>query len=111
MELVSCARPYGTGCQHEHACIRCPILNVNRKMISRPDELENDLLSRRQRAETEHWLGEIEGIDLTLTFLRAKREQAQRLSQRSLLQIQPTWTITPNIRRGDPDRPSGRAAG
>jgi hypothetical protein len=33
-------------------------------------------------------MGEIEGIDLTLTFLRAKREQAQRLSHRLLLQIQ-----------------------
>ena len=24
VELGSCARPYGTPCQHEHACIRCP---------------------------------------------------------------------------------------
>jgi hypothetical protein len=63
------------------------MLNVNPKMISRLDELERDLLTRRQRAETERWLGEIEGIDLTLTFLNVKREQAQRLSQRPLLQI------------------------
>jgi len=63
------------------------MLNVNPKMISRLDELEHDLLTRRERAETERWLGEIEGIDLTLTFLRAKREQAQRLSHRPLLQI------------------------
>jgi hypothetical protein len=66
------------------------MLNVNPKMISRLDELESDLLTRRQRAETERWLGEIEGIDLTLTFLRAKREQAQRLSQRPVLQIRST---------------------
>jgi hypothetical protein len=63
------------------------MLNVNPKMISRLDELERDLLTRRQRAETERWLGEIEGIDLTLSFLRAKRDQARRLSQRPLLQI------------------------
>lgn len=90
VELGSCARPYGTGCQHEHACIRCPMLNVNPKMIGRLDELEGDLLTRRHRAETERWMGEIEGIDLTLTFLRAKRDQAQRLSYRPLLQIQST---------------------
>jgi hypothetical protein len=68
------------------------------EMIRRLDELERYLLTRRQRAETERWRGEIEGIDLTLTFLYAKREQAQRLSQRPLLQIRtsaPTDTEPP----------------
>lgn len=36
---------------------------------------------RRAHAETEGWIGEIEGIDLTLTFLRGKREDACRLAQ------------------------------
>ena len=27
------------------------------------------------------WLGEIEGIDLTLTFLRQKRDQTRRLAR------------------------------
>jgi integrase len=82
VELGSCARPYGTPCQHEHACIRCPMLHVNPKMIGRIDELETDLLARRDRAETEKWAGEIDGIDLTLTFLRSKREEAERLTRR-----------------------------
>lgn len=82
VELGSCARPYGTGCQHEHACIRCPMLNVNPKMIDRLGDLEQDLLARRARAEAENWLGEIEGIDLTLSFLRTKRQQAERQVQR-----------------------------
>lgn len=47
-------------------------------MIPRLDELETDLIDRRQRATDEGWHGEIEGIDLTLTFLRRKRAQAQR---------------------------------
>ena len=47
-------------------------------MLPRLDELEEDLILRRARATHEGWLGEIEGIDLTLTFLRQKREQAQR---------------------------------
>jgi site-specific recombinase XerC len=87
VELGSCARPYGTPCQHEHACIRCPMLHVNPKMIGRLDELEHDLIARRQRAENENWRGEIEGLDLTLTFLRTKREEAQRLARRPLVQL------------------------
>ncbi|WP_329580923.1 tyrosine-type recombinase/integrase [Streptomyces sp. NBC_01361] len=82
VELGNCARPYGSPCQHEHACIRCPMLQVNPKMLTRLAELEEDLLQRRQRAETEGWLGEIDGIDLTLTFLRTKQADAARTARR-----------------------------
>ncbi len=78
VELGSCGRPYGIPCQHEHACVRCPMLSINPKMLPRLDELEADLAERRQRAADEGWHGEIEGIDLTLTYLRGKRTQAQR---------------------------------
>jgi hypothetical protein len=47
-------------------------------MLARLDELETDLLDRRTRADAEGWAGEIEGIDMTLTFLRAKRDDTQR---------------------------------
>lgn len=40
-------------------------------MLPRLAELETDLLDRRARAEAEGWAGEIEGIDLTLSFLHA----------------------------------------
>jgi hypothetical protein len=33
-------------------------------------------------AEHEAWLGEVEGIDLTLTFLHDKRAEAHRIQQR-----------------------------
>jgi hypothetical protein len=56
--------------------------HVNRKKLARPDELETDLLDRRTRAETEGWGGEIEGIDMRLTFLRAKREDSRRRLRR-----------------------------
>ncbi|MFD9456679.1 tyrosine-type recombinase/integrase [Streptomyces sp. NPDC059985] len=82
VELGSCARPYGTPCQHEHACIRCPMLQVNPKMLSRLNELEADLLQRLARAEAEGWIGEAEGITLTLTFLRSKRDETERQVQR-----------------------------
>ncbi len=79
VELGNCGRPYGTPCQHEHACVRCPMLFIDPKMLPRLEELDRDLVARRERAEAEGWLGEIEGIDLTLTFLRDKHRQAQRL--------------------------------
>jgi len=46
-----------------------------------------DLLQRRTQAEAEGWIGEIEGIDLTLTFLRAKRDETQRRAQRSAVHL------------------------
>jgi len=66
------------------------MLHVNPKMLARLDELEADLLARRARAEAEAWTGEVEGIDLTLTFLRSKRDDTQRRTRRpaALLTIQ-----------------------
>ncbi|CAM5343316.1 Tyrosine recombinase XerC [Streptomyces tanashiensis] len=87
VELGSCGRPYGTPCAHEHACIRCPMLSINPKMLPRLDELEEDLVTRRQRAIEEGWRGEVEGIDLTLTFLRSKREQARRFRKGEVVNL------------------------
>jgi hypothetical protein len=56
-------------------------------MLARLDELETDLFDRRTRAQTEGWVGEIDGIDMTLTFLRAKREDAQRRQQRPAVDL------------------------
>jgi len=67
------------------ACVRCPMLHVEPKMLARLDELEADLMARLERARTEEWLGEIEGINLTLSFLRDKRTRARRLTTRTLL--------------------------
>lgn len=83
VELGNCGRPYATPCIHEHACVRCPLLNVDPKMLHRLDDLEADLIARRQRADDEGWLGEIEGIELTLGFLRGKREDVSRRSNRT----------------------------
>jgi hypothetical protein len=57
------------------------MLHVSPTMIGRLDELEGDLIARRGRAHREGWLGEIEGLDLTLSHLRDKREQTLRLAR------------------------------
>jgi integrase len=78
VELGQCGRPYATACEHEHACIRCPMLHVDPEMIDRLDQIDADLAARRKQAQTEGWLGELDGIDLTRQFLAEKRSQATR---------------------------------
>ncbi|WP_235990358.1 recombinase [Streptomyces ureilyticus] len=63
------------------------MLHINPKMLGRLEELESDLLGRLRRAEDENWLGEAEGINLTLTFLRGKREETQRRARRPTVEL------------------------
>jgi hypothetical protein len=56
-------------------------------MLPRLDEIEDDLLARRARAEHEAWLREVEGIDLTLSFLRDKRAEALRVQRREPIHL------------------------
>ncbi|MGW1997586.1 recombinase [Embleya sp. NPDC001921] len=51
-------------------------------MLTRLDDLEADLIARRKHAESEGRLGEIEGVNLTLTHLRTKQEETRRRIQR-----------------------------
>ncbi|WP_420878988.1 hypothetical protein [Rhodococcus sp. (in: high G+C Gram-positive bacteria)] len=73
------------------------MLRIDPKMISRLTDIETDLEQRRQRAHAEGWLGEIEGIDLTLSFLRSKRDEASRLSVRTDALGIPTLRTTSQV--------------
>ncbi|MEU6156671.1 hypothetical protein ABZ816_42710, partial [Actinosynnema sp. NPDC047251] len=58
------------------------------------------LLARRARAERESWLGEVEGIDLTLALLRQKREETNRLARIAPVNLGiPSIQPTPATRR------------
>lgn len=63
------------------------MLQIDPEMLNRLAEIEADLHLRRERAEAEGWLGEIEGIDLTLIFLRDKRAEAHRIEQRGPVDV------------------------
>jgi len=52
-------------------------------MLARLDEIETDLINRREKAKAEGWHGEIEGLDLILSFLRRKRAHIQRFTRRA----------------------------
>jgi hypothetical protein len=61
------------------------MLRVDPDMLPCLDELEADLLNRRVRAAAERWLGELEGLDLTLRFLRERAAEARRLNRGLLI--------------------------
>lgn len=70
-------------------------MHVNPKMLPRLEELEADLEQRRTRATAEGWMGEIEGLDRTLSCLRDKRADALRLTRitRQVNLGMPTMTL------------------
>jgi hypothetical protein len=63
------------------------MLSINPKMLPRLDELETDLLARRQRAIDEGWRGEVDGLEPTLRFLRSKCAQAHRTAAMSRVDL------------------------
>jgi hypothetical protein len=84
VELGTCARPCSSPCRHEHACIRCPML--------RPDPAQEpglltiivNLNDRLREATERGWLGEVDGLKVsldaanqTLTQMRKLRAQAR----------------------------------
>lgn len=62
VELGDCGRPYGSGCQHEHACVRCPMLRVDPRQKPRLQEIIANLTDRINEARGNGWLGEVEGL-------------------------------------------------
>jgi integrase len=76
----NCDRPYGTPCAHEHACIRCPMLRPEPSRLPLMNELEANLTERIAEAGQRTWLGEVAGLEQTLTALRAKKQHADRLA-------------------------------
>ncbi|MFD6309842.1 site-specific integrase [Streptomyces sp. JHA19] len=75
LALGDCGRAYGTDCAHEHACVRCPVLIVHATECPRLVEIRDNLLTRILEAETEGWLGEIEGLQSSLTHAEEKLAQ------------------------------------
>lgn len=78
VELGVCGRAYGTACQHEHACIRCPMLRPDPKQEARLIEITENLAARLSEAERQGWLGEIEGIKISLAGAEQKLDQMRR---------------------------------
>jgi integrase len=72
VELGSCARPYGSSCEHEHACIRCPMLRVDPAQLERLADIAVSLEERIAEAEARGWAGEVEQLKISLQSARDK---------------------------------------
>jgi hypothetical protein len=71
----TCGRAFGTPCIHEHACIRCPMLWPDPAQRDRLAEIRDNLTARITEAEQKGWLGEVEGLQVSLAGAREKLAQ------------------------------------
>jgi hypothetical protein len=65
---------------HEHACIRCPLLWPDPAHRDRLAEIRDNLTARIAEAEREGWLGEVEGLRISLAGAQEKLTQIDNRS-------------------------------
>lgn len=92
LELGTCGRTYGTSCQHEHACIRCPMLRPDPTQQARLEQIIASLEDRITEASTHGWLGDVAGLTTSLDAARRKLAQMRRTATNLGL---PALTRTP----------------
>lgn len=80
---VRCGRAYGTGCQHEHACVRCALLRPDPSQIDRLQDIIDNLGERIAEAEQHGWIGDVEGLRVTLNSAELKLAQMYKLQSRN----------------------------
>ncbi|MEV8042081.1 tyrosine-type recombinase/integrase [Arthrobacter sp. NPDC080082] len=75
LSLGSCGRAYGTGCQHEHACLRCALLRPDPAQTERLQDIIDNLRDRITEAKQHGWIGDVEGLRVTLSSAEIKLAQ------------------------------------
>lgn len=80
VSLGNCGRAFGTSCQHEHACVRCSLLRPDPAQLDRLVDIISNLKERITEARQQGWLGEVEGLQVSLTGAEQKLLQMQRQS-------------------------------
>ena len=80
--LGDCGRSYETPCIHEHACLRCPLLRPDPAQHPRLVQICDNLTARIAEAETARWLGEAEGLKVSLAGARDKLAQMNQITAR-----------------------------
>lgn len=73
-----CGRAYSTPCIHEHACLRCSMHWPDPAQRQRIVEIRDNLIARIAEAEREGWLGEVEGLRISLAGANNKLAQIDK---------------------------------
>ncbi|GGU65920.1 tyrosine-type recombinase/integrase [Streptomyces lavendofoliae] len=92
----ACGRPFGTPCIHEHACVRCPMLWPDPAQRDRLVEIRDNLVTRTAEAEREGWLGEMEGLQVSLAGAEEKLTQLERRPSRVVVDLGIPVSRTPS---------------
>jgi hypothetical protein len=78
-----CGRAFSTPCIHEHSCLRCALHWPDPAQRPRIAEIRDNLTARIAEAEREGWLGEAEGLKISLAGAEDKLAQIDRRSHRT----------------------------
>jgi hypothetical protein len=93
VSIGTCARAFSTPCIHEHACVRCSMLWPDPNQRARLADIRDNLIDRIAEAEREGWLGEVEGLRVSLAGAQAKLTQIDNRShQTTPITLGPTRT-------------------
>ncbi|MEV6929634.1 hypothetical protein AB0M46_34795 [Dactylosporangium sp. NPDC051485] len=74
-------------CQHEHPFIRCPLLRVDPAQRPQLQEIRDNLTARILEAEQHGWLGEAEGLRVSLAAAQAKLAHLDERTQRGTIDL------------------------
>jgi len=78
LALGTCGRSYATTCIHEHACLRCPLLRPDPAQRDRLVQIRDNLIARIAEARDHGWLGEVDGLQVSLDAARDKLAHLQQ---------------------------------
>ena len=77
VSIGTCGRSFGSPCIHEHACVRCSMLWPDPSQRHRLIEIRDNLVARIAEARQQGWLGEVEGLEVSLAGAQEKLAQMQ----------------------------------
>ncbi len=97
VSVGTCARAFGSPCIHEHACVRCSLLRPDPAQRHRLEEIRANLRDRIAEAEREGWLGEAEGLQVSLAGTEDKLTQITASLQRTADAVQLGMPAFPDI--------------
>ena len=87
VSIGTCGRAFGTPCIHEHACVRCALLWPDPNQRPRLVEIRDNLTARIAEAEREGWLGEVEGLQVSLAAAEDKLSQIDKRSPKTTVDL------------------------